>query len=206
MQRERWIESRQERWGRLETLLGRAARGRLDAFSGEELLALGDLYRSATADLATARRDFPGDRATIYLERLVARGHTAVYREEPADLGRIRSFFRFGFPEAYRQAFPYIGLAIAILALSAIVSAVLVLRNGSFADTLLGNDEASSLRNVLEQHRLWFQSATENHSVAQSFITINNVQVAFFAFAGGMLLGRVGVLDGGISLQRQRRL
>ena len=189
MRRERWIESRREPWARLETLLARASRGRLDRFSGEELLELGDLYRAATADLAMARRDFPGDRATVYLERLVARGHTAVYREEAAGSGKIRNFFRYGFAQTYREAFPYIGTAILVLVVSAVVAALLVARNGTFADTLLGSDEASSLRGVLAQHHLWFQSATENHSVAQSFITLNNVKVAFFAFAGGMLVG-----------------
>lgn len=189
MQREQWIEGRRERWTRLDQMLARAARGRLEQFSGDELLELGDLYRSAAADLATARRDFPGDRVTAYLERLAARGHTALYREGPLESNRIGYFFRYGFPQAYREAFPYIGLAILILTISALVAAVLVARNGSFADTLLGSDEASSLRSVLEQHRLWFHSATENHSVAQSLITINNVQVAFFAFAGGMLVG-----------------
>jgi uncharacterized membrane protein SpoIIM required for sporulation len=189
MERERWIENRRERWTRLETLLARASRGRLDRFSGEELLELGDLYRAVTADLATARRDLPGDRATFYLERLAARAHTAVYREEPVDANRIGSFFRYGFPQTYREGFRYIGLAIAILTISAIIAAILVTLNGSYADTLLGSDEASSLRAIMSQHHLWFKSATENHSVTQSFITLNNVRVAFFAFAGGVLVG-----------------
>jgi uncharacterized membrane protein SpoIIM required for sporulation len=183
------VASRREHWTRLETLLARASRGRLDRFTGAELLELGDLYRGATADLAAARRDYPGDRVTIYLERLVARGHTAIYREEPEATNRIGAFFRYGFPQAYREAFPYIGLAILILTLSALISALLVARNGSFADTLLGHDEASSLRSILEQHQLWFKSATADHSVAQSLITTNNVKVAFVAFAGGMLVG-----------------
>jgi uncharacterized membrane protein SpoIIM required for sporulation len=189
VQRDRWIDGRRERWARLESLLARAQRGRLDKFTAQELLELGDLYRAATADLAAARRDYPGDRVTVYLERLAARAHTAVYHEEPVDTGRIGFFFRYGFPRAFREAFPYIALAIAVLTVSALISALLVVRSGGFADTLLGQDEASSLRSVLEQHRLWFQSATENHSAAQSLITLNNVKVAFIAFAGGMLVG-----------------
>jgi uncharacterized membrane protein SpoIIM required for sporulation len=173
----------------LETLLARASRGRLDRFTGEELLELGDLYRAATADLATARRDFPGDRVTFYLERLVARGHTAVYREEPMDSNRIGALFRYGFPQVYRESFPYMGLAIALLLVPAIIAAFLVVLNGSYADTLLGSDEASSLRAIMSQHHLWFKSATENHSVTQSLITLNNVKVAFAAFAGGVLVG-----------------
>jgi uncharacterized membrane protein SpoIIM required for sporulation len=56
------------------------------------------------------------------------------------------------------------------------------------ADILLPG-QAQQLRDVMAHHHLWMQSATSNHSVAANFIMLNNIQVAIFAFAGGMLAG-----------------
>lgn len=188
MERERFVAARRERWLRLEELIKRARRRRLRAMSGAELFQLGQLYRSATSDLAIAHRDFPADRLTLYLNTLVGRAHPLVYRERAASLRTIGRFVRYGFPAAYRAAGPYTALAFGIFASAALVSGLLVAYRPSMADILLPG-EAAQLRNVMAHHHLWVKSATENHSVAANFIMLNNIQVAFIAFAGGVLLG-----------------
>lgn len=179
---------RRQRWERLEALLKASGRSNPGRLSGEEILELGHLYRATTSDLAIARRDFPNDPITIYLNGLVGRAHPLVYRGRVMDLTRIGYFVRYGFPAAYRAAGPYVATAFALFLVSAVVSAVLVTLRPSMADVLLPG-QAQSLRSVLEQHHLWMKSATENHSVAANFIMLNNIQVAFVAFAGGILLG-----------------
>ena len=188
MQRDRFVIARRARWDRLEDLIRRARRRRLKTLSGDELLELGRLYRTATSDLAVARRDFPADRVTDYLNGLVARAHPLVYREPALSVARIGRFFRFGFPSAYREAAPYVVLAFGVFALAALISALLVAYESSIADVLLPG-KAQDYRSFMEQHHLWVKSATENHSVASNFIMINNLQVAFLAFAGGLTLG-----------------
>src|SRR5207237_463248 len=68
-----FYNARYPRWQRLEALLLAARGGRAARLSAVELDELGRLYRQATSDLAVARRDFPHDRLTRYLEGLVGR-------------------------------------------------------------------------------------------------------------------------------------
>src|SRR4051794_36810887 len=94
---------RRKRWQRLEVLL-RAAAGSGARLSAGELDELGRLYRQTTSDLAIARRDFPRDRLTRYLEELVGRAHPAIYRRRARTVAGIGRFFTHGFPQAFREA------------------------------------------------------------------------------------------------------
>lgn len=192
MQQAQFLASRQARWERFETLTEIAARDPRH-LSGDDLLELGRLYRAVSSDLAVAQRDFPRDRVTLYLNGLLARAHPVVYRRPPVDVRAAARFFRYGFPAAYRAAGMYTAIAFAMSALAALVSAALVAYRPALADFLLPGT-AQSLRSVMEQHHLWMQSATSNHSIAANFIMINNIRVAFIAFAGGLLLGLGTVL------------
>jgi uncharacterized membrane protein SpoIIM required for sporulation len=192
MRRDTFVRERQERWEELEALVARARR-RLGGMSGSQLLRMGDLYLSATSDLAVARRDFPGSPATEYLNGLVARAHPVVYREPVGSWTRIGQWVRYGFPQAYRDAGPYIALSFAAFALGAIISALLVAIYPTAADTLLPG-QAQDLRSIMAHHHLWMKANTANHPVAANFIMVNNITVAIEAFAGGMLLGIPAVL------------
>ena len=79
---ERFESQRGADWARLEALLAAGAR-RSPAGAGgsarDGVLELGALYRGAAADLAYARRRFPGDPVVARLEALVTRGRAAVY-------------------------------------------------------------------------------------------------------------------------------
>lgn len=202
MQVDAFVVARRTRWEELDALLKRAGRKSVRGLSGDDVLQLGRLYRLATSDLAIAQRDFPNDRVALYLNGLVARAHPLVYQESAMDVQRIGRFVRYGFPAAYRKAGRYTAIAFALFLISAFVSALLVLWRPTLADVLLPGT-AQSLRAVMQQHHLWMQQATENHSVAANFIMTNNIRVAFVAFAGGLLLGTVTVyvmLQNGIML------
>ena len=108
------------------------------------------------------------------------------------DVQRIGRFVRYGFPAAYRTAGRYTAIAFGLFLISAVVSTLLVLWRPALADVLLPGT-AQGLRGVMQQHHLWMQQATENHSVAANFIMTNNIRVVFVAFAGGLLLGTLTV-------------
>jgi uncharacterized membrane protein SpoIIM required for sporulation len=201
LQREEFVRERRARWSRFEELSRRAGRS-LGNLDGQELMDLGRLYRVTTADLATARRDFPRDPIVGYLNVLVSRAHPQVYQERVRGIRAIGRFVRYGFPEAYRLAGKYTVAAFACFAGAALVSALLVAVRPDIADTLIPG-EAQTLRSIMQQHHLWIKSATENHSAVANFIMLNNIQVAFIAFAFGMLAG-VGtvwvMLSNGVSI------
>ena len=105
-----FIARRRARWERLSALLDRAgsASNPLDV---DELDELARLYRQATGDLAIARRDFPDDQATLFVNQLVTRAHSILYREPPAPFSRLARFFARELPREYRSAWPYLAAA-----------------------------------------------------------------------------------------------
>src|SRR6266702_3741753 len=93
MRAEEFVASRRDDWNNLENLIARGSAGRLNPLRPQEVLALAALYRRATADLARAQRDWPGEPVHRYLNGLVARGHGVVYRRGGDVWRRIKDFY-----------------------------------------------------------------------------------------------------------------
>ena len=92
------ISARRGDWDNLTGLLKHARRGGIRGMSESELVQLGDLYRSATADLALVQRDFPTHALAPYLNRLVGQAHGLIYQDEPMTTRRLRDFYLRVYP------------------------------------------------------------------------------------------------------------
>lgn len=182
---ERFVAQRRPVWRRLESILDNVQSRGIRSLSEEDVEALGRLYRQVTSDLAIARRDYPQDRVTTYLNQLVARAHPHIYRKETLALRRIASFFLFGFPRAFRETWRYTAVALALFAVPALLAAITILVVPETAHALV---PASVLRSV-ERNEMWTDIPAEIRSLASAFIMQNNIQVAILAFAGGLPLG-----------------
>src|SRR5437588_10963740 len=108
MKAEEFVDRRRADWARLEDLLRRGRRGRLGGLGPEDVLTLTALYRQATADLARARRDWPSEPVTAYLNRLVGLGYSVVYRGAGDVRRRLAEFYLRTLPRTYRGAWPYL--------------------------------------------------------------------------------------------------
>ena len=75
---EGFVAERGEYWAELEGLVDRSG-GQGRKLSPEEIYRLADLYRSAAADLAVARRSWPDTSGTLRLQALVTRANAVVY-------------------------------------------------------------------------------------------------------------------------------
>src|SRR5436305_11110736 len=181
---ERYVARRRPRWERLSALLDRATSPRAQ-LSVDELDELARLYRQTTGDLAVARRDFPEDRSTLFVNQLVTRAHGTLYREAPAPLSRLRRFFLHDLPREYRAACPYLLAAALLLFVPAIAATLAVVIAPDSADFLV----PPSALALIKQGETWFDSPVAMRSLDASIIMTNNIQVAFFALAGGMLAG-----------------
>src|SRR5512143_4018626 len=114
-------QSRKGDWLLLTKLLDQGEK-QVSHLTAEELQTLGRLYRAAASDLAIAQRDFPAHAITTYLNQLVARTHTFLYRNEPAALRKIGQFITVGFPQLYRQTFPYTLIAMLLFIIPALAA------------------------------------------------------------------------------------
>src|SRR5215471_17986653 len=113
------LETRREKWSRLEQLVARTSRLRLRGLTGEEVREFGRLYRRTAADLAIAREEVQDKRLVNYLNHLVTRAHGTIYRSESSGFGGIVTFFRYEFPAVFRKCFRAILLSFGLFLLSA---------------------------------------------------------------------------------------
>jgi uncharacterized membrane protein SpoIIM required for sporulation len=187
MDANQFYQSRQSDWKALTTLLDRGQRG-LAGLAPDELDRLGALYRLATSDLALAQRDYPDQRVTEYLNQLVARAHALIYQSQPLAVGRLWAFAARGFPRAYRQALPFILVAMALLIIPALAAGLATAWQPASARWLLPASVQDLIPSI-EQKQLWTTIPLAERPYASTFIMRNNIQVAFLAFGGGMLAG-----------------
>lgn len=185
---EDFIAAKKPNWERLTKLLAASQTAGLGALSAEEITELGRLYRSTTSDLAVARRDFTSHRVTEYLNTLVARSHAAVYQSRAARGRTLLRFFTHMLPTAFRATWPYTLAAFLMFLLPAIVGFVITYRDPAAGVALMPALE-ERIDDIRNQREWWNQINADGRAASSSDIMRNNIQVAFLAFAGGMLLG-----------------
>ncbi len=196
-----FIAQRRANWQQLDALVARA-RVNVRALSLHDLDELGHLYRSATADLALAQRDFPKQAATVYLNHLVGRAHNVVYRAAPLRWQSLRRFYSESYPRLYRGLLNYTILAAAIFMLGALAAFLVVWRSPE-AIYIIAGEGIGALVERVEEGDMWTDIAPGARSAAAGIIFTNNIQVMFLTFAGGVAAGLLSawvLLNNGLSL------
>jgi uncharacterized membrane protein SpoIIM required for sporulation len=184
---ELFLKSHKNDWQALSTLLDKAEKN-IGQLSSAEITDLGRLYRIASSDLALSQRDFSRHRVTQFLNQLVARGHSVLYRHEPVGVKRIIHFVFSGFPQIYRRNVKFI-LAATLFFFIPAIGAGLSIGIQPDNDRWLLPSSTQKLRQLIEDHQLWTDIPIEERPYAASFVMRNNIQVAFFSFGGGVLAG-----------------
>lgn len=185
---EDFVQLRRASWERLTVLLEKSRLGGVPALSAEEIAELGRLYRSATADLAVARRDYRGHRVAEYLNGLVGRAHGTVYGA-PAARGRsVVAFFTHTFPRAFRATWPYTLAALLMFLIPAVAAFGIALRDPAAGAALVPGAE-QVIDDIRSRREWWTAINEEGRAASATLIMTNNIRVAIVAFAGGVLLG-----------------
>src|SRR6266700_3235437 len=185
MRSEEFVSARRDDWNKLENLIARGSSGRLNPLRPQEVLTLAALYRRATADLARAQRDWPGEPVHRYLNGLVARGHGVVYRRGGDVWRRIRDFYVVTLPTTYRQSWPYLVAAAALMFVPAIIAFFVVLANPDAASAIAPPD----LIDRVHHHQLWTNIPPSERVQTAGLIMTNNIWVSMLAFGFGVFFG-----------------
>lgn len=98
MNSQKFIEKHQEMWAKLQQILDTIEKKGVVRLSREDLRVLGPLFRRVAANLSYAQTNFPESDVVLYLNRLVARAHSHLYRTETVSLRSIVYFYLQGFP------------------------------------------------------------------------------------------------------------
>jgi uncharacterized membrane protein SpoIIM required for sporulation len=187
MRVDEFYQSRKGDWETLSKLLDQCQKD-MRGFSETQVRDMARLYRATTSDLALAKRDFPRNEVTAYLNQLVARAHAVVYRSEPLALRRLRYFATTGFPRLFRETWIFTFIAAMFFILPGIVSGVVTYARPESA-TLLLPPEAHRLIGIVQNRELWIDIPVEERPYTAMFIMRNNIQVSFLAFASGLTAG-----------------
>jgi uncharacterized membrane protein SpoIIM required for sporulation len=180
------------RWDAFQALVERAARSGLDSLSAEELPDFAARYREVSSDLARART-YGADRATLLrLERLVAAGHSALYRGERETWRRIGTFLVRECPAAIVAAHRTVALAALLFLLPGLAGYAVLRERPALAPLvlpagMLERAEAGAGRQAAGAG--YVQALRDQRPLLASGIIANNIRVSFTVFAGGIALG-----------------
>lgn len=187
MNLELFLQQRRQSWQRLEQLLTQTHK-RERRLTASELEEFGRLYRAATADLALAQRDYPGQTVSNYLNQLVARAHAELYQGEPLRWRQLRRFYTATFAQLYRKIGRYTTVAFALFALPALVALFVIWADPTLI-TVIEGPEIAGLVEEVKQGKLWTEIDPAARSAASGLIMTNNTRVLFLTFAGGITAG-----------------
>ena len=187
-----FLESGQPAWEELDALCAEAGR-RAETLGAERLRRFVDLYRATSADLALARRLFPGDPIVAEIERLVVRSRGLLF-DRTGSRESVGSFFGFTYWQLIAARWREMSLAAALLFVPALLGAVWAL------------SDPSAVIGVLPPDFLWIteaRSTDAGYGTAgligfSTFVMQNNIRVTLLAFALGVTWG---LMTGYITVQ-----
>lgn len=178
-----FIKQREKDWQRLQTLIDKnRGRGRLTT---AEVRELGTLYRAVTSDLALARRDYPNQRVTAYLNQLLTKTHSFIYQEDVTDYKPVFRFFTHRLPQTFRQTWMFTFIAFLFFMVPAVVAYRLTSINADYAEPL----GLAEQRAYFENRETWTNIPVNQRPYASAYIMTNNIRIAILAFGGGIGFG-----------------
>lgn len=182
------VRAQGERWFEYRTLVRQAQNRGLESLRAAELERFAGLYRLTAADLARVRT-YGGSWPLVYsLERWVGAGHNLLYRHSGRSLALLWDWLRRGFPSLVRRRAAFVGAAAALLFLPALASYLAVRIDPTVARDLLPWEMIARAETAVATGP-YVDVPEVFMPVMSTGIIANNIQVTFFAFAGGILAG-----------------
>jgi uncharacterized membrane protein SpoIIM required for sporulation len=167
-------------WQRLEAACAHGGAG-LAKLSGEEIEEVVRLYQRASAQLAEVQTRFRDPRLRAYLNGVVVRAHGAIYSSRPRTVAGGVRLFGTRYRESIRRTAPFILIAAALMVVVTVACLLWVNGSREARAGLLPPFAQDAIRHATGRVDTGAPPAS-----LSTFILVNNVQVAFFAFAFGI--------------------
>jgi uncharacterized membrane protein SpoIIM required for sporulation len=172
-------------WDELRDLCDRAGR-KPQRLGAAGVLRLGACYRSAVADLATARRRFPQTPVAARLEVLVGRARPLVYARGTSTTS-LGDWVLHGYWRRVRERPPMLLAAAAGLLLPMLLTGYWAWRDPVSAEGIVPSQFQAVTEPRVEGDDLGIPVDEQAKFASQIFT--NNIRVAAMAFGAGVLLG-----------------
>lgn len=179
---DRYIQRNEPTWRRLEQLSRSAARNvrRLDDAQVAELV---ELYQRVSAHLSHVRTAYGDPELVARLSRLLGEARVVIYRRRTGVLRALATFFGRTFPGAVWHIRPFLAASMVCFLFPAIGMGVWLANSPEVRDAAVP-PEAQRVLAEREFADYYRSDAAQNFAGA---VTVNNIQVAFLAFALGIV-------------------
>jgi uncharacterized membrane protein SpoIIM required for sporulation/uncharacterized RDD family membrane protein YckC len=185
-------------WDAYNRMLEEARGGGLAKMGEARVSRFAAMYREVAADLARARTYGGSPELLFTLERAVGAGHNLLYRAPRSRWIGLRRWVMGGFPALVRLRWRPIALASVLLYLPALLTFAAVRRDPGLGRSLMGPEmmERAEQAESRQAQGKGYVSADDfgGAPIMSSTIMVNNIQVTFGAYAGGILAGAGTVL------------
>jgi len=147
---------------------------------------LADQYIHLTNDLAYAQTYYPESKTLLYLNSLASQAHQKIYKNKKESKNRIVDFWKVEFPLFFYQHHKTLFYSFLIFAIATAIGVVSTLYDDSFVRLILGDSYVNETLNNIDKGdpTAIYKSGSEIGSFLG--ITINNIRVAFIAYALGV--------------------
>jgi uncharacterized membrane protein SpoIIM required for sporulation len=193
-ERQALIAAGAPRWHSFAALLARAQQGGLRTLGEQEVRTFVSEYRALSADLARLRTAAGGRSLDelFQLGRLVAGAHNLLYRDRGVPVRAAARFLVTDVPRELRRSAAPVALAALLLFGPALVAGVGLARSPGIAGELVPAGMIERAESGVRRARNgegYIDDPQLLRPVMASTIIANNVQISFFAFAGGITGG-----------------
>jgi uncharacterized membrane protein SpoIIM required for sporulation len=182
---DQFVSERSPTWTELDRLVTESG-NRPSRLGADGVRRYGECYRATAADLALARRRFPGDPLVARLEQLVQRSRQGVYNSPSSRTG-VLAFFANGYWRRVRERKTFLLISFLCLVVPTLLGGYWAWRDPGPASGLVPSKYQSVTEPRTPDQSLGLTVDQESSMASQIFT--NNIGVTFYAFAGGLLLG-----------------
>ncbi len=174
-----FIQQNKKKWARFE---------KLSANKNNDPDEVSELFTEITEDLSYARTFYPRRTVRVYLNQLSQRVFTSLYRQRKQPIGNFLKFWTEVAPLEIYRARRNLLVAFIFFSLAMLVGALSQHYDADFVRVILGDYYVSSTESRIEAGNPMGVYGEQGSSSMFFQITVNNIRVAFMAFASGILL------------------
>ena len=153
-------------------------------------------YIQLTNDLAYAQTYYEESKTLLYLNALASQAHQKIYKNKKESSNRIVDFWKTEFPLFFADHQRTLGIAFFVFLVASAIGSISALYDANFVRLILGDAYVNeTLNNIAKgDPAAIYKGGSEIGSFLG--ITINNIRVAFLAFAFGVItsIGTIYIL------------
>ncbi|MDR3271851.1 MAG: stage II sporulation protein M [Peptococcaceae bacterium] len=183
IERKSFIKQNRAEWEQLEQRMREMRQSR--KLIPEQVELFQQSYQRTAYLLSFSQTYYPQDELTAYLNDLVSRAHHLLYRGQVTSWLQIKDFFNRVFVGLLWEQRGFVGCAAFLFILGALGGFASVMMEPLNIYTILPVDLARGI----DPGSLGGAAAEFNSPLISAQIMTNNIQVAFYAFLGGITLG-----------------